>query len=437
MRFKKLLAWFVIILLAIIPVLVLILGKKGNIPSDYGSITHLLGQITGLIGMTLFAITFILSTRLKFIEEGFGGLDKVYKAHCFLGGTALALILFHPLLLVTKFIPASINLAAKYLLPSSYWSVNFGIIALIGMIILLFITLYVKKIKYNNWKLTHKFLGIIFILAVLHIFLVRGSISQDNIFNGYFIYAGVVSLIGLSAFFYSLLFRNKVASGSSYIIKSVNKKSTGVYEIVMSPEYNPLKYKSGQFVFLTFKNKKIGDEPHPFSIASSSNNPSLKVVIKNLGDFTSKIDDLNIGDKVRVEGPYGRFNYERTGKDQIWIAGGIGITPFLGMAEDLEKNPNMRNKVELYYSVKCCDDFIELKKFKEVESKNKNFILIPWDTEEKGYIKAEDIFQISKDLRDKDFYICGPPSLKRSIIKGLLKEGVLKENIHMEDFDFR
>jgi predicted ferric reductase len=169
------------------------------------------------------------------------------------------------------------------------------------MMILIVLTLYVKM-KYDKWKLSHKFLGLIFIIAVLHIFLVRGTASQDNIFQGYYVYAILVSLIGLCAFFYSLLFRNRIASGKLYKIKSLKRKGENVHEIILVPENTPLKYQSGQFVFVKFKNKKVGKEPHPFSIASASNNPSLKIIVKGLGDFTNRLSDLNVGDKVHVEG---------------------------------------------------------------------------------------------------------------------------------------
>jgi predicted ferric reductase len=435
MKYKRFLIYLIIFILAIIPVFLVINNATGKF-SDYKSATHTLGQIAGLVGMTLFAINFILSTRIKFIEDGFNGLDKVYVSHGLLGGTALILVLFHPLLLVLNFIPENISLAAHYLLPNTYWSVNFGIIALLSLIFLIYLTLY-TRIKYQKWKFSHEFLGVVFIFAVLHIFLIRGTIAQDNIFRGYFVYAIIVSLIGLGGFFYSLFLRNKFSSRTLYAIKEINKKNLGVYELVLAPEYAPLKYKAGQFVFLSFKNKKIGKEPHPFSIASSSNNILLKVVIKNLGDFTSQLPELKVGDKVYVEGPYGRFNYNKTGKDQIWIAGGIGITPFLGMAEDMGKNTNIKNQVELYYSANGEEEFVGLKELKEFALKNKNLKIITWNTEVKGYIKVDNIFQMSKELRDKEFYICGPEGLKQSMIKGLLKEGIKEKDIHMEEFKFR
>lgn len=436
MNYKRLLTWFVIILFAILPVFFLILGKSGNMPTGYGPITHVLGQITGLIGMSIFAITFLFSTRIKFIEDAFGGLDKVYKIHGILGGTALALILFHPLLLVFNFVPDSINLAVKYLLPSTYWSVNLGIIALTGMIILICLTLY-AGIKYHKWKVSHKFLGVIFILAVLHIFLVRGTISQDNIFNGYYVYAAIVSLIGLSGFTYSLLFRNVLASHEVYEIKAINKPGKNIHEIVLSPKDKQLKYKSGQFVFVRFKNKSLGKEPHPFSITSTSNNPTLKIIIKGLGDFTNRLSELNVGEEVQVEGPYGRFDYQDGGKNQVWIAGGIGITPFIGMARDLTKNINIKIKVDLYYTARTREDLISIEEFKKLESENTNFKVIPWISNEKGLITVRDIERISKDLKEKDFFICGPQKLKENIKEDLLRLKVNEKKIHQEDFGFR
>jgi predicted ferric reductase len=435
MNYKRFLVRLVIVVLAIIPVLLVITNTPGKF-SDYNSITYTLGQIAGLVGMTLFAITFILSTRMKFIEDAFGGLDKVYVVHKDLGAIALILILFHPLLLVLKYIPKNIKLAANYLLPGSYWSINFGIIALVGLIILICLTLYVGM-KYNNWKFSHEFMGLVFIMAVLHIFLIRGTLSKDNIFHGYYVYVFVVALIGLGGFLYSLLLRSKIVSGELYKIKSLNKRGKDVYEIILSPENKPLKYKSGQFVFVVFKNKKIGNEQHPFSIASASNDSSIRIIVKGLGDFTHKLSNLNIGDKVYVEGPYGRFNYERTGREQIWIAGGIGITPFIGMAEDLALNPNIKNKVELYYTARSHEDLIYIDKLREYESKNNSLKVIPWVSSEKGLIKIKDIEKMSKDLGNKEFFICGPEKLKIDMEKDLINMGIRKDLIHKEEFGFK
>ena len=430
--------WSVIILLSLLPVFLLFyLGPNTNL-SSYPELTHKLGEIFALVGITMFALTFILTMRLKFIEDIFGGLDKVYIVHCILGGTALILIVFHPILLVLRYIPSNLYQAALYLLPSSFWSVNFGIIAMIGFVALIYATLY-SKIKYNLWKVSHKFLGLVFVFAVLHMFLVRGVASRDAIFNGYYIYAAIVSIIGLLSFSYTVFLKNLFSKKSiTYKIESI-KKVKETHEFVFLPQGNALKYKSGQFIFVRFYNEKLSREAHPFSIASKSNDPKIKVIVKKLGDFTNTLDHVSVGDKVVIEGPYGRFNKNKTDDfsfDQVWIAGGIGITPFIGMAEDLVEK-GAKNHVDLYYSVKTREDLVGLDKLREIEKDNKNFRTFPWISKENGYLTVKEILKRSSPLLKKKFYLCGPAGFKKSIKEDLILSGVSNSNIYEEDFTFR
>jgi predicted ferric reductase len=359
MKAKLMLAWFGIFLISVLPVMLLFaLG-----PNDYSSVTHTLGQMCGLIGMTMFALTFVLSTRAKWIEYLFDGLDKVYPVHATLGAVSLVLLLMHPIFLVMKYIPENIRLAAVYLLPGGLLSVDFGIFALLGMILLLIITVY-SGIKYNHWKVSHKFLGLFFALAILHVFLIRATVARDYIFKGYYVYAAAVSIIGLSSLIYSLV-RTRLL-GRKYTVKKITALSEGsCYEIMLEPVGKGIRFKSGQFVFVKFKNKKTGIESHPFSIASPSGNKEIRIIAKSLGDFTSLLGSLNKGDSAVVEGPYGRFHVngfsgrtddgadeEASDKaDEVWVAGGIGITPFIGLAEDFA-NSKAERQVHLFYSVK-------------------------------------------------------------------------------------
>lgn len=423
---KTFLGWIGIIVIVLIPALAWFYLGEERVEFS-GSRTHSLGELFGLIGMTMFSLTFLLSTRIEFIEDIFGGLDKVYIVHAILGGTALIFILFHPIFLVLKFIPAQLKLAASYLLPSSYWSVNFGIIALLGLIVLIGITLF-TRIKYHKWKFSHEFLGLVFALAVLHIFLVRGIVAGGNIFSGYYFYAGIVSIIGIGSFLYSLFIKGRIIKNAIYTIKSIKEKGN-TFEIVLIPEHKPITYKSGQFVFIRFYNNRLSSEAHPFSIASKPDAEELKIVIKKLGDYTQEIGELQQGDEVAVEGPYGRFNCYSKNKEQVWIAAGIGITPFIGMTECLDKG----GKVDLYHTARD-NDFIGEEEFSNIQ--NNNFKYTRWDSDKKGKITIEDVKKGSGNLKRKEFFMCGPTAFKESMIKGLLKEGVDAEDIHQEDFDF-
>lgn len=437
MKTRTVLGWMAILVISFMPaVLWLYLGPGTEELVDYESITHSLGELFGLVGMTMFALTFILSTRISWIEDVFGGLDKVYITHAILGGLALIFILAHPIFLVLKFVPSEIDLAASYLLPSSYWSVNFGIFALIGMIALIFITLF-TKMKYHRWKFTHEFMGLMFALAVAHIFLVRNSIAQDNIFEGYFVYATVVSLIGLFGFSYSLFIKNRIFKNAVYSVRSI-QKDKDLFEITVVPEHKSISYKAGQFIFVRFYNNKISREAHPFSIASKSNADEIVLVVKKLGDYTSQLTHLKEGDRVSIEGPYGRFSYKEYSKrDQVWIAGGIGITPFLGMAQDIAQDSKLEGKVTLIYSVKNEDEIIGNSLFSEVSKKNPKFSFVPWVSSNNGRLTAKTIHDLGGRFKDKEFFFCGPSGFKDSLIASLVQQGISKSHIHEEVFDFR
>ncbi len=407
------------------------LGPVRGLALSYANITHSLGQIAGLVGMTMLALTLVLSTRLKLVEKLMGGLDKVYVIHRIFGSIALMLLLLHPIMLVLKFIPSSMDLAARYLLPGHGISVDLGIIALAGLIILLGVTLYVN-IRYHYWKMSHKFLGLFFIFAVLHIFLVRGAASRDYIFQGYYIFAGLVSAVGLMAFLYTLLFKS--INPIIFQVKSINDSTAGIYDIELSPVKKMMRFKAGQFAFFRFHNRKLGREYHPFSIASPSDSKDIRVIIKSSGDYTSRMKYLKVGDKASVEGPYGGFTVDDRFDDMVWIGAGIGITPFIALAKDaIGKDTSSR--ISLYYCARNDDDFVAMDELISIEDEpNVRFKVVKWCSSEKGRMNLGDIGHIDKNTK---IYICGPGGFKASMMRQLIASGISKENIFEEEFDLR
>ena len=116
---KNFLGWTVIFLISLIPVfLFFAFGRGLEGFGDFSSSLYTLGRIFALIGVTLFTLNFVLSTRLKFLEEIFGGLDKVYLVHGIVGGIAFMFILAHPIFLVANLIPSHLVSRSSTLLHS-------------------------------------------------------------------------------------------------------------------------------------------------------------------------------------------------------------------------------------------------------------------------------------------------------------------------------
>ena len=193
----------------------------------------------------------------------------------------------------------------------------------------------------------------------------------------------------------------------------------------------------GQFIFISFFQKGLSKEEHPFSISSSKYEDEIKITIKVLGDYTQQLlNTLEPGAIAKIEGPFGSFSYENySNKNQIWIAGGVGVTPFMSFVKSI--NPESGYNIKLFYCVKKEDEAIYLNLLKQyVQSFNNLLQLIPFYSEEKGHINIEHIYQVIPNLNEYDFYICAPPRMIQSLRQEFISAGITNEHIHSEEFNF-
>jgi predicted ferric reductase len=100
-------------------------------------------------------------------------------------------------------------------------------------------------------------------------------------------------------------------------------------------------HEAGQFAFVNFHAK---EGAHPYTISSAwHGDGKLLFLVKALGDYTRTLaSTLKVGEVVEIEGPYGRFNFEGSPKRQLWIGGGIGITPFVARMKALAQQADGR-----------------------------------------------------------------------------------------------
>ncbi|MFA6273540.1 MAG: ferric reductase-like transmembrane domain-containing protein [Candidatus Paceibacterota bacterium] len=397
---------------------------------SFNPIITSIGQILGLVGMAMFVITIILSSRLKFLEDYFGGLNKIYFWHHFLGGFSLVFLLFHPMVLVLKFITTSLRSAALFFIPGTDLFITFGIIALLTLILLLIFTLFIN-FPYKTWKITHKFMGVVFFFAILHTFFIPSDVS---LYLPMKIYMGFLVSLGILAYLYRTIFGSILVKKFFYTVDQINQLNDKVVEIVMSAKSERINFLPGQFIFISFRGEGISRESHPFSISSGVQEDKLKVIVKNLGDYTAKLGNLKTGIEAKIEGPFGKFSYlHSSSRDQVWIAGGVGITPFISMAKSFVNN---NYKVDLYYCTQTEDEMIFSKEFSEISIKNSNFRLVPFCADIKGRISVQAIVNFSGNLLQKDFFLCGPPLMMKNIRSQLIGMDVSRKNIHSEEFNF-
>lgn len=393
----------------------------------------LIGQFSGIVGVQLFAFALILSGRLHNLEKLFGGLDKLYVIHHRIGVIAFSFLAIHPIILAFQYASISFEDVAGFLSPfEASTPVLFGMMSLLGMITLLFLTFYGVIFNYPTLKLAHRFLGAFFFLGFLHVFLIPSSLRDDYILK--YSLLGTAGL-GIVIFCYRTLFGTLLVPRFAYLTSAIRTLEGSVTEITLTPQSKKMFHLPGQFGILSFPNSThVLNEEHPFTLSSSGVDGTLRFSIKGLGDFTKLLPSLTKGEIAKVEGPFGEFSYLYGKKEQVWVAGGIGITPFVAMAEHMILQERVDYTVDLFYSVRTDADAVYKELFEKLSAKHPifTFHLMPSDT--KGFITGELLLSETKALHAKDIFICGPPPLMSALTDQLLECNIPKNHIHTERF---
>lgn len=394
-----------------------------------GGMYVLLGKTAALVGTAMFAWSLILSARPRFIESLFGGLDKMYAIHRYFGVISLGLLMLHPLFLIFRFNARKPG-SALGMLVSANLAYNLGIFALVTMLAVIIGTVFMK-LKHESFIRWHRLLGGIFLIGAAHGLMVNAEIMHNPPLRSYMI--GLLALAALCYLYYTV-FGQLLVERYHYRIRSSQQITAGVTEVCLQRDSSlAMVFIPGQFVFLSFKDAPVSAEAHPFSIASSNRDGELRFVVKALGDYTANLALLKPGLEALVEGPYGRFSYLNvSNKRQVWIAGGIGITPFLSMARSLPKG---RYTIDLIYSARSEVEAVFVPEFKALEALHKRGLMFHmWLESKSGFIKAENIDQICMNTEGADYLICGPPMMMKSIATQLQALGIAESNIYYEEF---
>lgn len=412
---------------------------------QYAMTMTALGQALGLVGMAMFALNLILSARLKSLESLFGGMNKIYIAHHILGGLSFIFLLLHPLFLIARYLSGGAmaikNTLVLYVLNPVCFehfsmlnpdcATSFGVTSLVFMILFLVLTFFVD-LPYDTWKFTHKFLGMAFFFGAVHALFIPSDVATVIALK-YYMFTLIVA--GFIAILYRTVLGYYFIPQIEYVIEEVRTVNPSTVEIMMRPkdEKHCIRYIPGQFIFVGFPDSLGLEEVHPFSLSSQPEGVCISIGVKALGDYTGHLRELKVGARALVEGPFGRtsYKYYKT-KEQVWIAGGIGITPFLGMARSLRPDDDYR--VDLYYSIKERSEGAFLEELEAIAKINTNFRVIPWVANEKGFLTAEAVVKESGGVLGKEIFICGPPPMMKALRTQFAKWKVPVAKLHSEEF---
>lgn len=405
-------------------------------------------------GTAAFALNLVLGARLRLAEALFGGLDRMYKAHRVTGQVAFALLLGHVALILASRATISAESALELLGPGAGWTVFAGVLAFGAMTVAILTTLFVR-VGHEVFVYVQRSFGFIFLGATYHVFTTEGAADESTTLSAYM---AALATLGLAAFAYRSLLGNVLVRRRRYRVTAVNRLDDAVTEIVMEPVRQPLDFVPGQFVFVNFRSLalreqfrplevsvqrqvfsiragEISNQFHPFSITSAPHERELRITVKAVGDYTRALRRLEQGAEAIVEGPYGSFSHRGLpGREQLWLAGGIGVTPFLSMARSLRYANEPA--VDFYYCVERAEEAHFLDEFRAVAARRRDFRVFLVARDEVGFLTAERLARESGELATREILICGPPAMIDSLRSQLTAHGVPRGRIHAEEFGF-
>lgn len=418
---------FVFIALVIVTILVwIIFPPEHEGVENYAR--YLVGMTIGSTMIVLMSFSLFLSTRPRWAEPFFGGLDKMYMTHRQTSTSAFLLMFTHIVIVPIHILDFKLG---NYI----------GIASFLGLISIVLPTLspripFLNKLTgqtYEGWKKLHRFIGIFFILGYIHSITVKAPTTSIAInWNQIFVF------LGIGSYLYTEIFGKYFKKYVPYTVEAVRHPNGTTTEVTLRPKGEPIKHThAGQFLFVRFSGDAVLSESHPFTISSAPHEDTLRVTVKASGDYTRHLfDNLQEGSEAIVEGAYGLFNYKTGGEKQIWVAGGIGVTPFLSFLRDLKSE--LSQDVHFYYTVRHPEEAIFADEINNISKQHVNLKTKIRFSSIHGSLNFDEIKKnLGGDLSQHHVYMCGPYPMIQAFETKFLEAGVLPSNIHFEEFNFR
>ena len=160
--------------------------------------------------------------------------------------------------------------------------------------------------------------------------------------------------------------------------------------------------------------------------------------------FKRSLKRVALGAKVKISPAAGTFTLHKDlARPAIFLAGGIGITPFLSMVQQADRD-RLSQKLYLFYSNRRPEDAAFLDTLRALETTNRNFHLICTMTEmskskqewkgETALIDKEMLYRHLAILQGPIYYIAGPPTMVTAMRQALVRAGVDENDIQTDEF---
>jgi predicted ferric reductase len=231
-----------------------------------------------------------------------------------------------------------------------------------------------------------------------------------------------------------------------WTVRSARSLGLRTWELTVEPDgHQGLAYEAGQFVWLNVGNSPFSLFENPFSISSApASGPCLQFVIKEFGDFTETLGQIEPGTKAYVDGPHGNLVVSGHAEPGIaLIGGGVGISPLIGILRQLRHEKDER-PITLIYGNRVEERIVYREELKAIAEDQRIEVVHVLSEPPQGWkgrtgrVDADLIRELfdSPERKRWLFVLCGPPAMMEAVEDALIDIGVPSDQIESERFQY-
>lgn len=411
----------------------------GNVDGVHstGELLTSIGRITGLLGAYSALLQVLLLSRLPVLER-LVGFDRLTVWHRWNGHACLYLILAHVGFSVVGYEQMDHFRLWKEISTMIWGGIYPGMItATIGTFLLIVvvassIVIVRRRLRYETWYLVHLAAYASIALGWFHQIPTGNELVLDTVAADYWRSLYVATLAVIVVFRFGV----PLARALRYRLRvtEVVTEGPGVVSLrVAGHGLDRLRAEPGQFFLWRFLTRRDWWRSHPFSLSAAPDGRSLRITVKDLGDFSGRIAELPVGTRVVAEGPLGVFtDAARTRSKVLLIGGGIGITPIRALLE------RMHGDVVVIYRVLSERDVVfrdELASLAAERGIRVEIVAGDHATDEgRHLLSTSHLLDLVPDIGEREIYVCGPPAMANAIERTVRETDVPSRYVHIERF---
>jgi predicted ferric reductase len=397
-----------------------------------------------MVGFAMLLAEFVLSGRFRPVS-GKVGIDLTMRFHQLAALTILVFILVHPLLYAVPRLspnPADALTSLQRMFASQ--GLRSGVIA--WWLLILFVAAAIWRdrlpFRYEIWRASHGIGAALIAALSAHHTLRIGTYSGDSLLAGFWIVLAGVALASL-AYVYAV--KPLMQRGASYRVETNDKVADRMWRIAVEPKRGEaIDFSAGQFAWANFGHSPFSLTEHPFSISSApSARPRIEFTVKEAGDFTNRIGEIPVGTTAYLDGPHGAFIVARENpRPLVFIAGGVGFAPIMGMLRQL-RDEGWPHRIVLIYGNRVASQILyrdEIEALGKAIDLTSHLVLSEppegW-TGPVGELTPDILKQCVEPVdREADYFVCGPTPMMDSVERSLLSFGIASARIVSERFKY-